>query len=176
MASTARSFTTDPFQNFRYVVYVSSGGNLPGPSVEAGFNSVTLPEHNIESIEYSEGTMTYSRHYPGRSNFGTITLSKGLYLKYSYFERWIRKVSEGFNYRTDLEIHQFHRSDLSDVGHNIHTATASRKIKCFNVVPVRFNPGGTLDASSGDVTLSELEVSCERFYVYSNGEEIKPGG
>ena len=71
MATTARSQAEDLFLTNRFSLVFESG---PLQSTEVfGFQNISMPEHSIENLEYSEGIFTYSRVYPGRSTFGTIT-------------------------------------------------------------------------------------------------------
>src|SRR6185295_10451255 len=78
---------SDYYQSHRFVVADSVG--YVQTSFAAGFSSCSVPEQNIEHIEYSEGNWTYSRYYPGRSTFNTVTLSKGVVLGTSKFASWV---------------------------------------------------------------------------------------
>lgn len=81
---------TDYYHSFRFGV-LDSQSIIQG-SLAAGFSNVTLPEQNIEHLEYSEGTWTYSRMYPGRSTFSSVTLSRGVVKGFTAFYDWVRKL------------------------------------------------------------------------------------
>jgi phage tail-like protein len=113
--------------------------------------------------------------YPGRSTFSTVTLSRGLVKGYTQFADWIVKVSEGADYRTNVTIHQFHRSDLNGRSSGPEFSTsglpASRKIVCYNCVPIRFRPGHDFDATASDISVQEIEFQPEYFKVF----QVDPG-
>lgn len=169
------SLENDPYQLHRFQVLLMNGpGVFPNPfSIEAGFNACSLPEQTVDEIDYAEGIFTYTQKYPGRSTFSTITLSRGLTKGYSYFASWMRKVSEGRNYRVDLKIREFHRSDVSGLV-DYRNARASREILIYEAWPVRYKPGGDHDASSSDISITELDICYERFVVFENGQEVRP--
>lgn len=167
----ARAQATDFFSVFRYkIVDLESGKRISG-----GFSNVTLPEQEVEAIEYSEGTRTYSLYQPGRSRFGTCTLSRGVILSTTQFARWIRQCAEGRDYSMSFEIHHFHREDLRSTNKiDFSDQTASRKIKLINCMPIRFRPGSDLDALSSDIMIEEIEVQPEQMIIYNGTEEIGP--
>ena len=62
---------------------------------EAGFSAVTTPEATVEAVEYKEGTMIYTRKFPGNPTQSDITLSRGVARQDSTFWDWLRVVVEG---------------------------------------------------------------------------------
>ena len=165
--------STDYYHSFRFGV-TDSVGYIQN-SLVAGFSNCSLPEHSVDHMEYSEGIWTYSKMYPGRSTFSTVTLSRGVVKAYTAFAQWITAVAEGGNYRTNVTIFQYHRKDLEGKSSGpefaVGSLTASRKIVCYNCVPIRFRPGQDFDPMSSDLTIQEIEFQPEYFKVF----QTEPG-
>lgn len=176
MPTQARSQSGDLFLTNRFALVIDSGP-FAGTKV-AGFQSISMPEHTIESIEYSEGIFNYSRFYPGRSSFSSITCTRGVVKDNNDLGRWIRRAAEGWNYRGDLSIYHFHRSDVE--GRASYSSTSIkpyRRIKLYNCMPIRFKAGSDFDAMAADISIQEIEFQMERFIILDNkGNEISPGG
>lgn len=174
MATTARSQSSDLFLTNRFSLVFESG---PFKSTTvAAFQSISMPEHSIESIEYSEGTFSYSRYYPGRSTFSTVSCQRGLVKGDNNLSKWIRRTSEGWNYRADMSIYHYHRSDLDGrISYTASDIKPYRRIKLINCMPIRFKPGSDFDAMSVDISVQEIEFQIERFIILDqNGNEVKP--
>ena len=171
MPTTARPQSEDLFYSNRFAL-VFEGGPLQS-SIVYGFQSLSMPEQSIEQMEYSEGIFTYSRIYPGRSSFGTVTCGKGVTKGDSQLAKWIRRASEGWNYRSDVVIYQYHRTDLA--GFIRYTdRTPSRKIRLYSALPVRFKAGSDFDAMSSEISIQEIEIAYERFVIFDDEVEVKP--
>ncbi len=176
MATLARSATQDPFHSNRFVLVLRSGPFAVGffDSL-ASFQAISLPEQSIETLEYSEGIYTYSRLYPGRSSFGTVTCSRGVVKGDSGLGRWIRRTAEGWNYRATLAIHHFHRSDVAGRTSYLDKGIdPSRAIVLMNCFPIRFKPGSDFDAMSAEISVEEIEFAVERIVIEEGKEEVKP--
>lgn len=169
MSVTVRPQVSDLYQSHRFMVYDDFGGGsfISTPAASAGFSSCTMPEANIEHVEYSEGGWTYSRVFPGRTTFTTVTLSRGVVVRDSAFYEWAKGCSEGKNYRTNITIVQLHRADVEGMApqFNLQRVGQSRKIKCFNCMPIRFRPGHDFDALTSDVSIQEVEFQPEYFTI-----------
>ena len=66
----ARAIATDFLHSMRFQVVVNNGNNDTtnlgtAAGSDAGFSMVTTPEVSVEAVEYKEGTMVYTRKYPG---------------------------------------------------------------------------------------------------------------
>jgi len=151
----ARAETTDFMQNNRF--HVVEQGNFLDPV--AGFQTATLPELSVEEIEYKEGIDSFTRKYPGNPEFDTITLEKGVVRNGTDFFDWVIKSALGGEYRTDLAIWTFHRSDPK----GISDGAPSRIYRLYEAFAVRVKPAGDLDATSADVSLAELDIAFESF-------------
>lgn len=165
---------TDYYQSFRFGV-MDSAGYIQG-SIIAGFSNCTLPERNIDHMEYSEGTWTYSKMYPGRSTFTSVTLSRGVAKGFTAFSDWIVACSEGGNYRTNITIVQYHRKDLEGKSASEEfissKPTSSRNIVCYNCVPIRFRPGHDFDSMASDISIQEIEFQPEYFKVFQSAPGV----
>lgn len=166
MSGTARSVSLEPYLAFKFRVEDTRG------FFSGGFNACTLPEHSIGHSDYSEGNRTYQMYYPGRSTFSSFTLSKGVFVGSSQLAKWIRDCAEGRNYRTDIRIHSLHRTDVAGKL-DYSNVTGSRIYFCKNCMPIRFRPGSDFDALNHDVSIEEVEIQPEYFYVINSGGEVK---
>lgn len=170
MGVASRSTGSDLYQVHRFSVSIISG---PFQAIDvASFANVTSPEQNVESLEYSEGIYTYTRVYPGRSSFSTVTMSRGVAKSDTFFAKWIRRASEGKAYRLNLKINQYHRDDIAGLS-DFRTAKPSREIICFNCMPTRFRPSSDSEGLSAEISIQEIEFAMERFVVLENGNEAR---
>ena len=164
----ARAVLTDPYHNFRYHVKATKAGSIdPLGVVTAGFTAVTMPEQNVESAEYKEGTMVYRRKFPGDVTFGPVTLSRGVVGNTGEFWTWMNQTATGGEYRIDLEIHQFHRTDVTSQS-DYSGLKAKRIIKCLECIPTRVKPGSDMESTSSDISIQELDIEVESFTVTNN--------
>ena len=162
----ARPHTLDPYHNFRFHVAFASGANVNRLNDGiAGFQSVTLPSVDLESVEYREGLHTYKRKFPGIPSFDTVTLMRGVTDSNSDFYNWIQETISGAPYRYDLIIRHFHRTNVSNAGLSFNNSVSTRGIKLFNCFPKTYKPGSDLDSVGSDVSLQELVLEIERFEV-----------
>jgi phage tail-like protein len=173
----ARPIEDDPYQNFRFHVWLHAAGTnekltdwlKSTGSAAAGFNACSMPSFSLESVEYKEGTEVYKRKFPGVPTFDQVTLSRGVTRKSDYdMFSWIQAAARGNPYRYDMTIRHFHRQDVNPEKAGFQLATnsqASRIIRCFNVFPSSYKPSGDFDATSSEVSLQELTVELERFEV-----------
>lgn len=166
MAGTARSFREDPFSTFRFRIEDTNG------FISGGFQSCSAPEHMINEIDYSEGNQTYTKVYPGRSTFTPIVLARGVFLGSSELARWMRSCAEGRNYRTNLRIHQVHRTEALGLV-NYSQVNASRVIEVYHCIPIRFRVGTDMDAMASEILIEEIELKYEYFRIKLNGNEVK---
>lgn len=178
----ARSMNTDYLQSMRFHVVIS--GNTAtldwgtkigaGAHSTAGFNTVTVPELSIESVEYREGRWNYSRKMPGVPSMGgDISMTRGVVRKDTDFWDWAHIVAEGSGeYRADLDIYHYHRDNALTRGlsytQNQTLLQLDKPAKIYKVrdaFPTRCKPAGDMDASSSEVSISELDCAYETFWV-----------
>ena len=142
----------DPFRNFRFLVTVDEA--------EAGFAKVTGLTHDVEVIEYAEGGSNDSNQkLPGRSNYGEITLERGMMDRY-LFDEWMdqihsvdsaRHTGEGLNegFRKTVVI-----SLLNKRRHVVKTWEVQM------AWPSKLEPGD-LDAQGNEVLIERLVLQTE---------------
>jgi len=174
----ARTQEFDFIQNFRFHVRAlgtdGTGGknfleldrgNDLSPDGEAGFQSATIPEMTLDATEYREGIYKWTRKYPGIPTFGDISLMRGVIKQDTLFFDWAMAVADGSEYRDDVDIYQYSRQDLAAfAGVEEHiSATPSRIYHCKGCFPIRAKPAADLDATSGEVAIAELDLSCEYY-------------
>lgn len=178
----ARQVFEDFLHSMRFHVIAEDIGGfvplqMPGYP-DAGFTAVTLPELQVESVEYKEGTMIYPEKYPGNATVSSdLTFSRGVTRRDSSFWTWIRGVAEGTgggNYRATLSIKQYHREralprEFPGVGTvnatRLDVDVPARIYHCYECFPVRHKPGADLDASTSEVSIMELDVALEHFEI-----------
>jgi len=180
----ARAESSDFLQNFRFHVRVIEGPDFlfadkigdVGVKGEAGFQSVTLPEETFEASEYREGIYKYTKKFPGPSTFTDVSLMRGVSKYDTGFYRWAASQRGGGPYRADILIEHHHRDDVPvGIGDGI-AAKAARGIFCHECMVIRSKPGADMDATSGEVSMQELDFAIEWFELKIDGtsEEV-PG-
>lgn len=156
----ARAQSTDMYHVFKFHV-VDSENRLDRL---AGFTSVTMPEMNLEAVEYKEGIWTYRRKYPGDVTINDMTLTRGAVKQGSKFYSWIKDAIEGNKYRLDMKIYHYHRDDIQGLTNYIN-AKPSRIINIFEAFPIRVKPGADFDSMTSEVSIEEIDIALERFTV-----------
>jgi len=162
-----RSANTDYFQNFRFHASVVGPGGIDYlSSIEAGFNTCSLPELSTDDAEYREGIMTYTRKQPGIATVSSVTLTRGVTPKQSRFYEWMIFNIEGGEYKGTLTIYHYHRVGKEpDESANRADLNYARQYVCEEAQPIRMKPAGDMDATSSDISLAEVEISIERFKI-----------
>ena len=160
-----------------------NNGNDPstaiGTDAGAGFSNVTTPEISTEAVEYKEGTMVYTRKYPGNPTMSDVTLSRGVARLDSSFWDWLRVVVEGgpvggitAEYRVDLDIKHYHRdTSLIRTAPGFENATdlsqdlPARTYHVREAFPIRHKVAGDLDATASEISIMEIDVAYEHFEI-----------
>jgi len=171
----ARAINTDFYQAFRFAVSLD---DVAGQYLEAqaGFNNVTIPEISTEASEYRDGQTIWTKKYPGPPTVSDSTLQQGVaaigagVAKGNPFFNWMMAAIEGRRYRSDITIWHIHLGDGFPPADIVNPAS-SRAITLYECFPIRVKPDGDLDATSGEVSLREIDVACERIEVSS----VEPG-
>lgn len=153
-------------------------GYIAGQGAEAGFQSITSPELTQEMAEYREGIRTYTQKFPGVPSVNDITLIRGCARFDTAFFAWILAAAEGDEYRGDLTLYHIQRPKRSvaiTTGASGSAQMAATEIELTDAntkryilrdaFPIRVKIAGDLDASTSDVSLSEMDVAYERFDV-----------
>ena len=171
----ARLEATDFLLSFRFQVTMLEApeggeGYLKGTpeTGDAGFQSVTLPEMTIEATEYREGTYKYTKKFPGPPTISEVSCMRGVVKADTGFFDWCLAAIAGGEYRANISILQFGREDFTTAGFSEFTAapsSAARTYNCYECVPVRVKPAGDMDATSGEVSMAEVDFAPEYFNI-----------
>jgi phage tail-like protein len=156
----------------RFMVSLRDGdtaGVVP-QNEKAGFMDVNTPEINIEEVTYKEGGWIYQRKYPGNPTMaGDLTMNRGVTRSDSSFWDWAQRTAEGKGeYRADLNIEHYHRSDYLDGSATqvmAKTAQPAKTYTVFNAFPTSHKVATDLDANTGDVSIMSLNVAYEFFEI-----------
>lgn len=159
----ARTEASDPLHSFRFHVRTETeaGQYTDSDGGEAGFQSCTLPELSAESVEYREGHYTFTRKFSGVAQVSDISMMRGVTKQDTSFFDWMWTAVTGGEYRTNLTIYHWHRDGKTHG--SISDLTKARKYNCYECFPTRCKPAGDLDATSGDVSIAELDIAVEYF-------------
>ena len=175
----ARAEDTDYLQGFRFhaiIVEQNDAGFLQTTGEnklftagegggKAGFQSITLPDRSFEATEYREGSHKYTKKFPGPATYGESSFMRGITQKESAFYDWGTAVEGGQNYRAEVLVQHFQREDTANsVGAEGYlTGTPVRQYMFHQAFCIREKMGGDLDATSGEVSVSELDVAMEYY-------------
>lgn len=169
-----RSAVDDLMQGFRFHVTARTAAGvdplqpIPGRTGEfegggqAGFQSATLPELTLEATEYREGTFTWTQKYPGVPTVSDCTLMRGVAKSDTAFYDWVMGSINGAEYRSDVTIWHYHRTEMANAAQS-KTEDTMRRFLCKNCIPMRVKPGADFDSMSGEVSLSEVDFAMESF-------------
>jgi len=191
----ARAQSTDFLQNFRFHVSTiatagdetwepigvarpagaAGSGNTAIGSV-AGFQSCSLPDTSMDAVEYREGTYKYTKKFAGVPTISDVSLMRGVVVKDTVFYDWMVRAVSGGEYRADIQIQQFTRSNVLDPtgsGATVPVVTeyggiptvCARTYKCYECLPTRAKGGGDLDATSSEVSMGECDFALEYFEI-----------
>jgi phage tail-like protein len=172
----ARPMNSDYMQGFRYhAVAIPQTGTVDPlqpivnadsavHGLQAGFQSITVPELSVEASEYREGIFTWTEKYPGVPTVSDITLMRGVVLNDTAFYDMCMKSVKGLQYRYEVQIWQYVRGEMTDEKAN-KGAPSMRKIICNNCFATRAKPSGDLDSTAGDVSMAEVDICMESFEI-----------
>ncbi len=121
-----------------------------GTGVAAGFSEVSGLEHELDLVEYREGTdrRNTPRLLPGLHRVSEVTLKRGLAGNLELFN-WMRDATSGGGARRNLVL-----SLLSE------ERSVVMSWKLINALPMRLTHGPFLAAES-EVTVEELVIAAE---------------
>jgi len=189
-----RPASSDFLHNMRFHVTVANSeqvdplvpGTRSGPEEpagtqarpQAGFTACSIPDISIEAVEYKEGTYIYPMKFPGNPTVGDCTLSRGVVRLDTAMWDWALSCVEGSeaavgaNYRGDVTINHYHRSDyLPSVGTtvvDVDSLVGAKQYQLWNCFPSSCKPSSDLDATSSDIAVAEMTITVERMTVRGN--------
>jgi len=171
----ARAAVDDLMQGFRFHVVATKQDttnplefNRPGEfdgAGQAGFQSVTIPELSVEATEYREGTFQWTQKYPGPPTVSDCTLMRGVAKADTTFYDWVRDSVDGEEYRCDVTIYHYQRTEMGSAT-QAEASDTFRRIECKNCFGIRAKPAGDFDSMSGEVSLAEVDFAVESFDVF----------
>lgn len=129
---------------------------------QAGFQNCTIPEVSLEPVEYREGISKWTQKYVGPPTVADCTLARGVSKRDTAFFDWIMAALNGDEYRADITIWHFHRTEMGKASDpkNIDDSTM-RGYVCSNCVPTRVKPAMDFDSMAGEVSLTEIDFAIE---------------
>jgi len=168
----ARTVASDFLQNFSFHARVIAGADFlkenpdelaapVGGESEAGFQSITIPEESFEATEYREGIFKYTKKQPGPPTYSDASFMRGVTRRTSSFYDWGVATRGGSEYRADIQIEQYHKTGRSDGATAQGVDKPARVIVCRECMPIRIKIAGDLDATSGEISIGELDVAVE---------------
>jgi len=185
----ARERLTDLVQNYPFwMIDVSPSAAPPflvlgGPLF--GFSAMTMPEVTLEMAPINPLNSMWTQNHVKRAAMGTITLSRGVRVYDDTFFEWMRAAMRGQGApRRNLLMLQFlgmSVAELVGIGSNSEQAdkwtpdaieavrVPARAWLLYGCLPTRYKGGADMDASSGDVSIAELDIQPRSFEEFSLG-------
>lgn len=196
----ARAAATDPIRNFKFQVTIqpTTGGRLDGLVGEElpklGFSVVSGLTVQNEMIAYREGGMnTHPHKMVGQSDYGPVTLTKGVFSNQSALYKWQTfmhswaqgglgeegSTSGNNDYRCDVVIDVFDHPVSSGPyaqpgsGEGNPTPAGDKRIgyKLFNCWPASYSLGD-LNAGDSSILIQQIVLNHEGFKVAWDNESI----
>jgi len=160
----ARSQETDKFHACKFHMKVVTSGVAGASNIgnQGGFTTLSLPEVTVEETEYKEGIYLYKRKYPGNPSFANISCADGVAKGNTDFYKWIRTCYLGAEYRVDLQIRHFHRTEAG-AANNYIGIQPKRVINVFEAFASRVKPGADFDSNGTDISLEEMDITYEHY-------------
>jgi phage tail-like protein len=174
----SRTLESDFLQNFNFHARIDGADDEGwfkvdpgevGVNGEAGFQSITIPEESFESAEYREGIYRYTKKQPGPPTFSDASFMRGVTRLDTSFYKWAIASRGGAEYRADVLIHQLHKSEMPSGIAEAFQPDAARTIKLHECFPIRVKTAGDLDATSGEISIAEIDTSVEWLEVLTPG-------
>lgn len=146
----------DPYQGYKFTV-VSNGLTV------GGFTMVEGLEHDVEVVEYREGTdPVTARKLPGLSNFPDITLKRGLSINndFELMMQRITRISQSGNLGPDGAKNPDFRVTFSIRVHDVKSGEVVKTYDVFNAFSRNYKPGD-FEASNSEVIIEEIVFANE---------------
>jgi phage tail-like protein len=172
----------DMMQSYPFWVFDASGfsGNLLFSVFDPvlGFSAAGAPEISVETQEIQPGNWEFKKRAVKTASVGVITLRRGARFYDSDFYNWITAAIRGFQpVRRNLVLVQFlgfrpvkqligQPAGSSGFGTEIAALSLAERLPgrawvLHDCLPVRYKPGDDFDATSGAVSIQELDVQPE---------------
>lgn len=192
----ARSRFLDQLQSYAFHLADVTPSLAPpfytlGMGAPVSFSSCSMPEITLEVESFRQLNSMYQTHIISGASVGSISFSRGVLSVDSSFYRWINRSIVGSD-RVHRDLCLLHASSLAplhQIGSDYKTGNgrpAPNSVKTgadaglygmfrvlgkgfilHNCVPTRYKAGGDLDATSGDVSVAELDIQPEYITEFS---------
>ena len=169
----ARPMATDFYHSMRFFVTAMTAGTADVLGKGAGFVSCTTPDVTLAAVAYREGHYLYTRKYPGIPEMADVEMARGVSKKDTTFWYWLKSAIHGPDeYRADLTIHHYHKSDFAGLPVSGGTLSAlvdpasvpgTRQYILHEALPSHHKVAGDLDANTAEVSIMNIGVSYEFF-------------
>ena len=151
-------------------------------SLTSGFQSITMPEITGETESVSQICSPYRVNYNRTYTYNALTLLRGVTSYDSSFYRWMYRSMRGEDrVQRDFLLLHFSNVGILPSGEPLQTGIAQNiglgnleTLRAFgkgfylwNCIPTRYKAGSDLDASSGDVSIAELDIQPSYFTEFS---------
>jgi len=140
---------------------------LGGPTM--GFSGMTAPEIVLEFEEIKQLNSMWTRRTYSGGAASPITLQRGVSFGDDSFYTWVRDAQRGFNVpnKNLLAVHNSNIGLVGDTGQIGGVLSPVGEIlrvpgrvwMLWNCLPSRYKAGGDFDATSGAVSIMELEFT-----------------
>lgn len=137
-----------------------------------GFQSITMPEITLETDEIKQINSMYKRTIYSGGSVSTITLTRGARAYDDTFSIWIDRAIRGIDMvPRNLLLLQFTGINVAAWGGasvDLPVAIEAWEIAQFlpgrawllwDAIPVRYKPGSDFDATSGEVSIMEIDLA-----------------
>ncbi|MFA4971296.1 MAG: phage tail protein [bacterium] len=141
-----------------------------------GYQSITMPELTLEVDEVKQVNSMYKKYVYSGGSVGAITLMRGARCYDDTFYQWITRALRGIDMvPRNLLLIQFtniNTKNKDDLEVMLPIAIEAWESSQFlpgrvwllwNAIPTRYKPGSDMDATSGEVSIMELDVQVEAF-------------
>ena len=142
-----------PYGNTNFLVDLGDG-NTEGP--QAGFCEVSIPEAEVEVIEYRTGNARESgvTKLPGRARYGNVILKRGVIGSLNLYQWWNEVRNGNVNARRTVTL-QLQNEDRTEI---------VMTWKLLRAWPAKYT-GPSLTGKGSDVAIETLELAFERLEV-----------
>ena len=204
----ARASKSDPIRNFKFRVSIEPGVGSSGTShlntllntgdrkiSDLGFSVVSGVSVSNEMITYREGGMnTHMHKMPGQSDFGPITLSKGmlsgesdLYMGQQFLHSWagggpgrLGSTKEDNDFRCDVLVKVFdhpvtvasyYDPDADETRESENLGSIRFGFKIYNAWPASYS-FTDLNAGDSSIMIQQLVLNHEGFHAAYTSDEV----
>ena len=98
---------------------------------------------------------------PGPPTYSDASFMRGVTIRDTGFYKWALAARGGAEYRATILIHQLHGSEMPAGKTEEFDPNAARQLKLHECFPIRVKTAGDLDATSGEISIAEIDCAIE---------------